>query len=872
MKYAYLTYRIIVEGAPIAGEEQHKTSNFFPNVFFSDEGNTFVFADAKTVYEKEFGGNVNYKTGYIVKILDSASNVVPHDEYTATLTNGAYSIEYYISYSDINNIVSYTLKATYNFSVLENKLPLKKYTITDCVIRCLELAEPLKVISSTGSTANGDLVITAKEKPRFTFDGVEYSADGLTYTIKQGSQAEKYDKILAPTFTMTKATLREQLQQIGGFIHAEPRLKNGVIYFDEYGGNKYASIAKKKHISANAHQNVNEFCTSLDSSADNLINRLDYAQGVIVEPFSGGHKTLRCEQTTLKVEDTESSFISTQRPIMEVIKLEGQAFVKGSTTEFTPWVDLSSCLYEQADYLNLNSYAGFYPYAKAYALYYTQGQKNIRGLFFKNPDAINAAWFQNYAIVNCFKLNGYEIDENNYPAMRFRVSYIPLFNARIHTNKALVTSSKPRTLAYNQSANFVETRYYGENLKGVIARLGNVEKQYTYKVAYLTDIPKAGELFDDDYYISAVSCEYHTTYIKVTVGLSKDFNRLSEYIGISSDVRMWEVSEKQAYSRDTVYNEYVVVSFDDKQSDKDILACKASNVKPKRAILSALTGEAHDSITEAVVYGLSKKGKKVTSYGISLPVVSTAFGNSLMFSFNYEDNYSAGQKVVQQGKAYLSNYVPYCDFYGRFYYLAFALKAPVLWEQTADGLELPQRDNANLDNAYFSTSDYAGNETPYIYRKNGGEVPSVNVQIHFVTNDKTCVIGSGMASNCALVTGKTSAPPKLYILPERLNKFSLKLDTTNLEGVEISDLGTESDDGISSWHLFDEIIAKTNGKSWAIVTAPEVITESVEDEDGNPIQQSVDYGSKLILGRNVDVIAGEKIALPYFIFKHQIYK
>lgn len=852
-------------------------SKIIEGVLILNQTNILNLPSAKEIYNTESIFNYEipglkwyYESGQFISLSDSAGNIISSNNTNILINSGGiFKAKYFIKYSLVAELAgaSSEFEATIEYSItaLENKLPLKKYTITDCVIRCLELAEPLRVTNSTGDISLNTVLIRSKEIPRFTFDGVEYSEDGLTYTIRQGSQAEKYDKILAPTFTMTKATLREQLQQIGGFIHAEPRLRNGVIYFDEYGSNKYSEISKKRYISAKTSQNINEYCTSLDSSADNLINRLDYAQGVIIEPFSGGAKTLRCEATTLKIADDETSFISTQLPIMEVVKLEGQALVKGSTTEFTPWIDLTSCVCEQADYLNLSSYDGFFPYAKAYALYYTQGQKNIRGLFYKNPDAISSAWFQNYAIVNCFKLNGYDINEGNdkeitpYPKMRFRVSYIPKFSARVKTNKSIVSLGEmPRTLSYNQSNNFVETRYYGENLKGVIARLGNIEKEYTYKVAFLTDIPKVGELFDENYYISAVSCEYHTTYIKVTVGLSKDFNRLSEYIGISSDIRMWEVSEKQAYSRDTVFNEYVLIDTTNaQQSDNFVL------INNGLSIVSAISGETEDIISEAEVLCLNKKGKRVTNYVISLPVVSSAFGNSLLFSFNFEDNYSAGQKVISaesaNTKAYLSNYVPYCDFYGRFYYLGFNLKNNTA--STVDAFELPQKDNIDNSDAIITTKSKF-----FVYRKNGAEVPTINVQIHFCSTDESIVIGSALASNCALVNQKISKT-KLYILPERINKFAQSIDVTNLVGYDVPNLT-----GQYKISFFKSILAQESGKAWAIVTEPQIIKEIVEDEDGNEVEQAIDMGSKLILGRNIDITQGKYIRLPDFVFKKNLYK
>lgn len=81
----------------------------------------------------------------------------------------------------------------YNLSVVENKLPLKKWSITDVVNRLCDLAEPIR----------------KGEAPRFRFNA---------------EQAAQFDKVLSPQFSFTKQTLRECLQDVGRFIHGEPRL------------------------------------------------------------------------------------------------------------------------------------------------------------------------------------------------------------------------------------------------------------------------------------------------------------------------------------------------------------------------------------------------------------------------------------------------------------------------------------------------------------------------------------------------------------------------------------------------------------------------------------------------------------------------
>ena len=224
---------------------------------------------------------------------------IPSDN-VVNLSSGTYELKYEKIEKYQPDDTREELELTYTFSVIENRYPTKKYTVLDVVQRACELVEPLN---------NG-------EYPKFRLQGLNYKTqtiDGIEYGVNRpyitpNSQADELDKILSPEFAFTKMTLREQLQQVGGFIHGEPRItdiktdETGTYYefrFDKYGGIKKSNISRKRYITKTFSSDINEYCTGLDSSVDNLVNQLDYAQGVITEPFNGnslaGGQSLRTE-------------------------------------------------------------------------------------------------------------------------------------------------------------------------------------------------------------------------------------------------------------------------------------------------------------------------------------------------------------------------------------------------------------------------------------------------------------------------------------------------------------------------------------------------------------------------------------------------
>ena len=741
--------------------------------------------------------------------------------------NEQYELEYSLYCRDGSaNIYEATVK--YIIAITKNRLPLKKWTITDVIDRIFDVIIPLR---------KGEL-------PKFVLDD---------------SLRTKYDNIIAPEFAFTKMTLREMLKQVGGFVHAEPRItgKNAsgqwVVTFDEYGSNQTSWISNRRYVSATFGTDINDYCTSLDSSADNLVNQLNWAQGVVTEPFNGTQgKSLRTETTTTRMAEDNSTFISTDLPIYTIGE-QKQVFCTHIPELGDGLWDITPYIFEKADYDNLSSYNGVYPFSKAYALYYTQGAKNIKGLFFKVPNAVNPSLGQ-YAIKNILEAvtgRNLSLTGQDYMQLAFKVTYLPIFSARVRTNKQYIVGGTPRTLAYNQGANFIESQYYGENLKGVVARLGNVEKTYTYHLAHLCDIPKVGLLYDKYYYISAVSCEILPTYIKCTIALSKDFNRLSTYVGISSNKRMWEVSEKQAYERESIITEYVKITKNSNETNDN-------NSSFKGNIAKTLFNQANiDAPVSSAMVNTYHKNNGTNSGYISLPAVSTAMGNSMLFSFRFEDNYNAGQQSVYKDNiwngnekdtvnGYWGNYVSYCDYYGRFYWLTANFYAGAVKYNNTNALKLPQ-------GSVSGSASIAINN--WKYRKDSREIPSITYELTAVTDIEDLIIGSALMKNCRLVNDNPS-DYELRGFTTRLNT----IDSKNISG------GTVISNGLTIGTNYIDISGVSGYTSWAIVTKSNLQSLQVENEDGVETTQTIELGKELVLGRN-----SNSGGMFYFRIKRSLY-
>lgn len=805
---------------------------------------------------------------------------------TTITAEGIIKVEYHIliqilrSGAGIDEIRRYSF--AYNFVSVEEKFPLAKWTVWEAAERVLQQAEPRYYVGELKQ--EGDASIVLPEATRFVLD--EGQKDWLS-------------KALAPEFTMTQCTLREQLKLIGSFVHSEPRLikREGqwVVTFEPYATGNTASSGA--YVYKGTSRSINQYCTDIRTTANNIVNRLDYNDGVVVTPNDGGAVTLRTDAVNVRVEDNESSYALTAQEIYDIpsdiVAVECAIYNKDGTGTLLDFTDITGYVVEKTQYdTQFSSYKrqDGTP-TKNTVLYYERGQKGIRGLFFKPPNVQDTS-LEDYSIVRILTAASGEdvasmikISEGEYNLLAFRISYIPIYSALFsHGKQSHVLTDRlfPFSQIYNQSENIIETRYYGENIKGVAARLGNAEQTRTYRLPSLSLVPRIGDTIDG-LYVASTDVSVLPFYVKCTVALTRDFNRLSQYVGISSNKRVYEVSESQAYKRDILLKEYILVG--DKPPEKPSEEQTLADIPLFRftdALKSIFIGETEFSpITAVCAWGGTRKypvfgntaGHPVLPV-VLLPVISSAFGNSLLFSWTYKDNYSAGERVdynSEGSEGYVSGYfqsdVGYCDFFGRMRWYNFFLldKMPESIDKYKFALSYPSISqipkvklagdelNKGIGTIIPTEMDAA---KPYFIDKDSREILCFNFEIEFKASREDLVIGSGMPFYCKLI-GERKREANAQII-------SLSRPVQQLQR-NVRELGL-SDEDLEESGEFDTVNIPLEGDSlkvdhplmyeseyWCIYAKLGKDETPVQDDDGEIGTETTYTGGEIILaGRRTD--------------------
>ena len=684
--------------------------------------------------------------------------------------------------------------------VVVNKAKQKQpYTIEQVINILLSTAEPLR---------------DELDAPRYT----------LSYTEKQAEKMRQN----APEFHFSNGrSLWENLREIGRYIHAIPRLIGNTLVFDDLGDTEYADLSNGRPIAKTSAYSIGDYTAGLESFANNLVNIDDEDDGSISEPWDAGFVTMRAASEEARIEEG-TGIVKLHFPIEKVIKVEIGAFEYGGDT-YQP-ADITPYLFEKSEYDLLYTASGPYPDSRTFAIYYTKGGTQIEGFWYKAADSGSAIIdsFEQYSLVNIIEratgVNTGYFSQLDYTNLTFRVTYIPSINARLRQYKPTYSGAFPSLVAYNQSANKLSARAFGENLRGQLAMMANTTDTVMYMFPRLDDVPRAGTLYDHDRYISSIACRVYPDFVIAQMALSVGYNELGAYVETNNAIRQFEIPASE--DRYVILDEFCFIG----EKGIDDLNTAATGLKEQ--VLRAFSSDSPCDVSLALVNTYDEGGGRINDVTLALPTMSLAIGNSLYFGFRFEDNFSAGSQSVDGGEQYrYQEHVPYGDaFYSRARAIDFKL---VTGAQITGDIE--DAANALPEASGLSTGTEMVNVSPYplIVEKDSADALCITYQMHFMSKDY--IIGDGLAYHCPAIRKKAGGGQAyIYFYDHRINQLTGTTDT---------------DDYIARYPVYsdDKKIyhdgSPSGFASWAII------------KDG-----------KFMLGKNTDKLTNE----IYFTFKRRL--
>ena len=752
---------------------------------------------------------------------------------TVSLTSvGQYKVLYQCNTEDGG-----TEMATYNFTAVSNIEPSTPYTIATVIERILD--------AGLGNR-NG-----------------YYTLDPDLYDM--------LNAIPAPEFCITRKNLYEALLEVGGYgqVQGLPVLKedsNGnftIVSYDLLTNTTEwtpsAQVDLDRYIDYSSTQDAESYCGGFEIYADNLVD--NSTGGSVEQPFP---QTVRTESADLVINDN-AAIIPTEFPIWSVESVT-QAYVADGqyVGDITPYI------FEKSQYDNLTSYTGEFPTAKQYAFYYVQGQPNLYGLTLKRETATNIdAAVADFAAVAIAKRKGKDYDKSNGIAcFAYQVRYTPITTRRLRQYKPDLTDGFPTSnvLFYNPSTNIADCKNLGDNAAAQLQKIGNPVRVLTYKVYRVADLPRKGMTIGDEI-ITQVDYAFEITHIKVTIYVTK-YNRLSEYIGINSTKRFYEVSEKQSVQRALNYSFAAEIGNSLPTYKSAITTITENTTQIFASTFDPVQATSFLSKIQCVIAtAYDKNGNQIQSPTLH-SVSANGFGKSSALYFSFADNYSAGNQAVycsytpSSAAQKLQRAVPYADEIGRFYRLKidyytriqvvaadnFTYNDQISTESTEGFCDQLPEINPTVFSSLTPPLNNPVLSLTKVVDKNGGEQISVDTQIHFMTNTAGYIVGNALGSRNALVVGYQTVDdvytPVYVCLPYKLkyNQETIPLADITTYKVTAPTVTSAYNKGLITGlvQAYVQIAGVTNttgtaAQSWAVV----------HEEDG-----------AILIGQNVDIAAG----------------
>lgn len=599
--------------------------------------------------------------------------------------------------------------------------------------------------------------------------------------------------------------------EVGKYIHAIPEIKFGdndkfVISFNKLGRTKQTTRVQTRKSVMNFRK-IDDYVSACSSYVDNLVQ----LGGEITETVAP--KTT--DETYLVTNKTAQIIVS--KPIIEILRVTAVAnkhydlsYTPDGMPEITVTInagdtaDITDYIYEKSVYqiLSIDKYEN--P-NKGIAMYYELGSNTIMGGDYQLPQPTTNPYtdFAFKKILYCAFNNvfspPYPTDFSVLDAtgpwanlmvndFTFIVTYRTKDTARLeHTRPDLrhyiLSSKHDRYPVHRQFNNqediLVDSAAFGQNVYGKLIRTGNNNYKETVWCKSTANMPRKGDLVSilaDLYYVAKVTNIFYPNHIDSVVEYSKDYNQLSEIIGIPSEPRFYEISERNIIDREIAINDLLLVTTS--ASKIDLSNSLIANLTHTKNLIFGLGGtflkwaksefkgdpDTPDGYEKT--YGIRDFGKNTLN-----PVSAYSSGNTLTYEWDMVDNFSAGDdigtEVVPTGNnsdpvddAYRSlRAVQYCDKHGKSTLFDFKLYGDLVLDVNKIR-ELP-------------TAPSTINETPVIQTtKSIALLKDCRETLHFNYNLMQITDSDTFVTSPFFFTPKDGAGIRAFVFDEEINKLS----------------------------------------------------------------------------------------------------
>lgn len=721
-------------------------------------------------------------------------------------------------------------------------------------------------------------------------DNEEMGLDDIQYPIIIDSEWEyklKNTQLYETIFE--EKNLWEIFLQVGYYLHAIPQLKFAtdgtdrfLLSFRQLGGTKENDNKSTKINIFNSY-NLSEYFTSLDSYVTNIFSPQNEIEEWLVPKTS--------DSTYLVSNDTME--LHTKYNISQI----DEFYIKRGDDE----TSALEYIFEKSVYNTLTSRKNVTP-GKWKALYYELGTDIIQGMTFtplsKNNDAKTA-------LKNIYDDLFEEPKKYEFNKLLFHIKYKTQDSLRISQVKPNLCNYLKNSRFekyphheqfYGQQDKIVDSERFSANLWGRLVRMANGVYQCN-EYADIGEEKEVGDLVninDDTYYVTAIEEEYYNDCILQKVTYSKDYNQISQVVTIPSEPRFYEISERSMVRREVRLADFLLLTTN---SPSDVYP-NSESVPPPRFINGTMwtdfvlktifsDGEYpnlpnfaytkykadekknhlqddNQTVDCDVLFPSSEPANEESetvgltasnSRGVIVPLLHFPLKNAIIFEWDMEDNFKAGDAIdtknsvdADDGAYYSLQPVRYCDVMGGADLFSFYLFFKNDWTHF-QSQRLPFAEKGDFIPKEEDSLFYLSDKYSIGLDKDNREALSFNYQINLLTDGDS---KNQFITFSNLFGKKSGKRLKMCFLNKTVSIFSETVSMT-VRNILVNDIEYElsvDDSGAVKLTIPDDVLLLSKAlKTKSIV---------LYDEEDN-----LKY---VYLARNVDGLEGKDIIQPWYIF------
>jgi hypothetical protein len=378
---------------------------------------------------------------------------------------------------------------------------------------------------------------------------------------------------------------------------------------------------------------------------------------------------------------------------------------------------------------------------------------------------------------------GFEIEDNEVYAS---IEYIPI-SSTVRTNIEVSGVSDTPYKSYitgNQKMRIVDLPRFADKSHALVDRMGLSDLTLKDRIKDTDQLLNLGDITTDGFILTKREVVVFNDFINVLYQFNKDFNKMSQYTGLDSQIRQWEIGESgRTTERNINYDEYIEISAhtttETKVGNNNSPTLQRSATEKILATFDIGDDESDEFESDKfnpISMLLFRGGQdiKVGSDTYDNPLLIVPFtkkhgGNMIAINAKIDDNGDVGRFIEIEGSGFAEwlgaekfKHTPalYVDEHGRIEDLEFGFSDINIGEEidTNDDVDLTTLQEQARTSPVFMKDDWGDISTNApVYgtikiHKDNREKISVMFSYHFVSTDNDVIIGAGLTKRNLLLS------------------------------------------------------------------------------------------------------------------------